>query len=277
MSTGEGDRNRSARHELLEMVPNKGSAAALVRAYFDLFPCNLRGSAPSRRSVGTCGTDSNMIGLLDVVVSAGEALRSGTAVGEVVSPSWPRDCAADASGVSAATAAGIAAPGAAAGAAVADLNAYVADDPVAGCDLGYGRGTWLGVSRGGLAHGLHLQPWLGRRPHGQRLARGLRYSSSFGLTESSPPEHSLPPGISHRNHLSLRTNEPHREIEELGRSVLYVLFHGRVLSLDVSLVLSKPRAHERSIQRQAHLLLSRATRTLFSLCRRLLLVVRQQF
>ena len=229
MSMGEEGRSRTARYELLKMVPNTGSAAALVRAYFEL-PCTLRGSAPPRRSVGTCAAGAKTTDPPNVVVSAGEALRSGTAVGEVVSPTWPKDRAADdAADVSAAVAADIAATGAAAGVADADLKASVADDYVAGCDLDHRRGAWLSVCCDGLAHGLHLHPRFGRRSHEQRLARGLRHSSSLGPTESSPPEHSLPPGISHRNHLPLRRNESRRESGELGRSVLYVLFRGRVL------------------------------------------------
>ena len=212
------------------MVPNTDISAALVRACFEL-PCTLRRSAPPCRSVGTRAAGVNTTDLLpDVAVSAGEALRSGTAVGEVVSPSWPRDHAVDAADVSAAVAADVAAAAAAIGAAVVDatvaavaaLDASVAEDLIAGYDLDHRRGAWLSVCRGGLAHGLHLQPRSGRRPHGQRLARGLRHSSSLGPTESSPPEQSLPPGLTDRNHFSLRTNEPHREIVELGRLVLYV-------------------------------------------------------
>ena len=90
MSTGEGGRSRTARHELLKMVPNVDGAAALVRACFE-WPCTLRGNAVPCRSVDTCAAGANATDLLpDVVVSAGEVLRSGTAVGEVVSPSWPR-------------------------------------------------------------------------------------------------------------------------------------------------------------------------------------------
>ena len=253
------------------MVPNTDSAAALVRACFEL-PCTLRGSAHPRRSVGTCAAGANTTDLPGVVVSAGEALHSGTAVGKVVSPSWPRYCAADAADVSAAVPAAIAAAGAAAvGAAVVDrFVAYVA-----GCGLDHRRGAWLSVCGGGLAHGLHFQSRFGRRPHGKWLARGLRHSSSLGSTGSSPPEQSLPPGLSHQIPLSLRTNEPLREIGELGRPLLYVSFRGPVLSFDVSLASSKSRAHEQNIQRQAHLLLYRATRTLFSLYHRLLLVFRQ--
>ena len=51
MFMGEGGRNRTVRNELLEMVLNKDSAAPLVRACFEL-PSTLRGSAPSRHSVG---------------------------------------------------------------------------------------------------------------------------------------------------------------------------------------------------------------------------------
>ena len=285
MSMGKGGRSRTARHELLKMVPNTDSAATLVRACFGL-PCTLRGSAPPRRRVGTCVAGVNTTDLLpDVVVSAGEALRSGTTVGEVVLPSWPRERTADAADVSAAEAADFAAAAAAIGAADVDgavsavtaLDASVVDDPTAGCDLDHRRSAWWSICRGGLAHGSHLQPRFCCRPHGQRLARGLRHPSSLGLTESSPPEQFKPPGLSSRNHFSLHINELHREIEELGRSVLYVLFRRRVLSLDVSLVLSRSRAHEQNIQRQTHLLLSQAIRTLFLPCDTLLLVSQQQF
>ena len=87
MSTREEGRSRTARHELLKMVPNTDGAAALMRACFEL-PCTLRGNAPPRRSVDTCAAGANATDiLLDVAVSASEALRSGTAVGEAVSPS----------------------------------------------------------------------------------------------------------------------------------------------------------------------------------------------
>ena len=258
------------------MVPNTDSAAELVRACFEM-PCTLRGSALPHCSVGTCAAGAHTTGLLpDVVVSAGEVLRFSTAVGEVVSPSWSKDRMADAADVSAVVSVDIAAAAAAIGmavvdgavAAVAAQGASIAGDPVP---------AWLSVCRSDLSHGLNLQPRFGRRPHGQRLARGLRRTSSLGPTGSSPPEQSCLPGLSHQIHLSLHTNEPHRESEELGRPVLHVLSRGRVLSRDVSSVSPKSRAHERNIQRQAHLLLSRATRTFFSLCRRLLLVFRQQY
>ena len=167
-------------------MPNTDSAAGLVRACFEL-PCNLRVSAPPRRSVGTCAAGANTDLLPDVVVSAGEALRSGTAVGEVASPSWPRDRTADAGGVSAAVDPDIAAAAAAAiGAAVVDgavgavaaLDTSAVDEPVAGCDIDHRRGAWLSVCRGGLAHMLHLQSRFGRRLGGQRLAQRLTHSSS---------------------------------------------------------------------------------------------------
>ena len=277
MPMGEGGRSRTARHELLEIVPNTDSAAPLVRACFEL-PCTPRRSAPPRCSVGTCAADANTTDLLsDVVISAGEALHSDVVVVEVVSPSWTRDHATDAAGIATATAAiGAAVVDGAVG-AVGALDASVVDDPAAGCDLDHRRGAWLSFCRGGLAHGLYLQLWSCRRPHGQRLARGLRHSASLDPTESSPPEQFEPPGLSSRNHFSLRINEPHREIGELGRSVFYVLFRRRVLSLDVSLVSSRSRAHEQNIQRQAHLLLSRAIKTIFLPFHTLLLVSQQQF
>ena len=95
MSTEEEGRRRTARHELLKMVPNTDDAVALVRACFEL-PCTLRGNDPPRRSVDTCAAGANATNLPDAVVSAGEALRSGTAVGDIVSPRWPRDRTADA-------------------------------------------------------------------------------------------------------------------------------------------------------------------------------------
>ena len=61
-----------------------------------------------------------------------------------------------------------------AGGAFAALDASVVDDPAAGCYLDHRRGTWWSVCRGGPTHGLHFQSWVCRRPHGQRLARGLR-------------------------------------------------------------------------------------------------------
>ena len=78
------------------MVTNTDDAAALVRACFEL-PCTLRGNSPPRRTANTCAAGANATDLLpDIVVSAGEALRSGIAVGKVVSPSWPRGCTAGA-------------------------------------------------------------------------------------------------------------------------------------------------------------------------------------
>ena len=118
------------RHELLEMAPNMDNAAGLARACFEL-PCTLRGNAPPRRSVGMCAAGACTTDLLpDLVVSAGEALHSDTPVGEVVSPNWPRDHAADAADVSAAAAADIATATAAIGAAVFDgaLGAVAALD-----------------------------------------------------------------------------------------------------------------------------------------------------
>ena len=119
MFMGEGGRSRSARHELLKMVPSVDSAAALVRACLEL-PCTLRGNAPPRRSVDTCATGANTTDPPpDVVVSAGEALCSGTAVGEMVSPSWPRVRTAGAADVPAVVAVDIA--------ATADVGATVVD------------------------------------------------------------------------------------------------------------------------------------------------------
>ena len=160
MSTGEEARSRTARHELLKMVPNTDDAVVLVRACFELL-CTLRGNSPPRRTVDTCTGGINATDLLpDVVLSADETLRSGTAVKEVVSPSWPRGCTADAADAPPVVTADIAAAAAAAmeTAAVAAQGASVAGDPVAGCDLDHRRGAWLRVCRGGLAHGRHIQP-----------------------------------------------------------------------------------------------------------------------
>ena len=233
---GEGSRSRTARLELLEMVPNTDSATPLVRECFEL-PDALRGSAPRRCSVDTCETDANTTDLLpDVVVSAGEALRSGTAAEEAVSPSWPRDLAADATDVSAAEASDIAAVVAAMGAAVvggavravAALDASVVGGPADGCDLDHRCGACWSVCRGGLAHGLDLQPRFFHRPHEQRLARGLRHSSSLGPTESSPPYQFQPSDLSSQNHFPLLINESRRGIGELNRSVDILRFISRV-------------------------------------------------
>ena len=124
-------------------------------------------------------------------------------------------------------------------AAVAAQGASVGDDPVGGCDPDHRRGAWLSVCRGGHAHGRYIQPRFGHRPHGQRLARGLRHSCCFDPTEIFPPEQSQIPSLSDQIHLSLHTNKPHRENGESGRPVLYALFRGRVLLLGVSLVSSK--------------------------------------
>ena len=86
MFTGEEGKCRTARHELLKIMPHTDDAVALVRAQL---LCTLQGNAPPRRTADTCAAAS-ATGLLPYVVSAGGALRSRTAVGEVVSPSWPR-------------------------------------------------------------------------------------------------------------------------------------------------------------------------------------------
>ena len=118
VSMREGSRSRTARHELLKMVPNVDSAAALVRACLKL-PCTLRGNTSPRQSVDTCAAGASTTDLLpDVVVSAGEALRSGNGVGKVVSPSWPRDRTAGAADIPVVVTADIATAAAAIGAAV---------------------------------------------------------------------------------------------------------------------------------------------------------------
>ena len=127
---------------------------------------------------------------------------------------------------------GVAAMGAA---GVASQGEYVADDPVACCDLDHRRGACLSVCLAGLAHGLLLQPRFGRCPHGQRLARGLRRSSSLGPTGSSPPEQAHFPGLLNQVfHLSLHTDEPHPGNGKSNCPVLYVSFRGRVSLLGVS-------------------------------------------
>ena len=87
MSMGEGGRCRTARHELLKMMPHMDDAVALVRVQS---LCTLLGNAPPRRIADTCAAASATDILPDEVISAVEALRSGTAVGEGVSPNWPR-------------------------------------------------------------------------------------------------------------------------------------------------------------------------------------------
>ena len=89
MSRGEGGRCRTARLKLLKMMmPRTDDAVARVRAQL---PCSLRGNAPPHRTTDTEPAASAAGRLPDDVVSAGGALRYGTAVGEVASPSWSRD------------------------------------------------------------------------------------------------------------------------------------------------------------------------------------------
>ena len=69
----------------VRIVPNTDSAAPLVRTCYEL-PCTPERSAPPLCKVGTCTANTNMTDLLhNVVVSAGEALHSAPAVGDVVS------------------------------------------------------------------------------------------------------------------------------------------------------------------------------------------------
>ena len=58
-------------------------------------PCSLRGNAPPHRTADTGPAASAADRLSDDVVSAGEALHYGTAVGEVASPNWSRGRTAD--------------------------------------------------------------------------------------------------------------------------------------------------------------------------------------
>ena len=85
--TWEEGRCRTARYELLKMMLHTDDAVALVWAQL---LCTLWGNAPPHCIADTCAAARATDLLPDIVVSAGWALRSGTAVGEVVSPSWPR-------------------------------------------------------------------------------------------------------------------------------------------------------------------------------------------
>ena len=88
MSRGEGGRCRTARYELLKtMMPRREDDVARVRAQL---PCSLRGNAPPHRTDDTGPAASAADRLPDDVASAHEALRYGTAVGKVASPSWSR-------------------------------------------------------------------------------------------------------------------------------------------------------------------------------------------
>ena len=116
--------------------------------------------------------------------------------------------AADIAAAAAMRATVVAAVAAIGAAGVAARGASAADDPVAGYDLDHRCGACLSVSLAGLAHGLHLQPRFGRCPHEQRLARGLRHSSSLGPTENSPPEQAHFSGLLDQvYHLSLETDD----------------------------------------------------------------------
>ena len=88
MSRREGGRCRTARRKLLKtMMPRTDDAMARVRAPL---PCSLRGNAPPHRTTDTEPAAGATDRLLDDVVSADGALRHGTAIGEVASPSWSR-------------------------------------------------------------------------------------------------------------------------------------------------------------------------------------------
>ena len=88
MSRGEGGRCRTARRKLLKtMMPRTDDAVARVQAQL---PCSLRGNAPPHRTTDVEPATGAADRLPDDVVSAGGALRYGTAVGEVASPSWSR-------------------------------------------------------------------------------------------------------------------------------------------------------------------------------------------
>ena len=88
MSRGEGGRCRTARRKLLRtMMPRTEDAVVRMRAQL---LCSPQGNTPPHRTTDTEPAASAADRLLDDVVSAGEALRSGTAVGEVASPSWSR-------------------------------------------------------------------------------------------------------------------------------------------------------------------------------------------
>ena len=88
MSRGEGDRCRTARRKLLRtMMPRTNYDVARMRAQL---LCSPRGNSPPHRTTDTEHAASAADRLPDDVVSADEALRYGTAVGGVASPSWSR-------------------------------------------------------------------------------------------------------------------------------------------------------------------------------------------
>ena len=85
---GEGDRCRTARRKLLKaMMPRTDDAVARMRAQL---PCSPRENPPSNRTTDTEPAASAADRLPDDVVFAGEAIRYGTAFGEVASTSWSR-------------------------------------------------------------------------------------------------------------------------------------------------------------------------------------------
>ena len=142
----------------------------------------------------------------------------------MVSPSWPRvrEASAD-TAVPAAVAVDVASAarrvtvvvtfaamgvaGAAAAREVRTADAPVAD--VVGYD--YCRGACPSACLAGLVHGLHLQPWFSRCLYGKRPARGLRRSSAFDLTETSPPEQAQLSGLTIQNLHALHTEESRLE------------------------------------------------------------------
>ena len=88
VSRGEGGRCRTARRKTLRtMMPRTDDAVARMRAQL---LCSPQGNVPPHRTTDTKPAASAADRLPDDVVSAGEALCYGTAVGEVASPSWSR-------------------------------------------------------------------------------------------------------------------------------------------------------------------------------------------
>ena len=79
---------RTVRRKLLRtMMPHTDGAVARMPAQL---LCSSLGNPTPHRTTDTEPATSAADRLPDDVVSAGEALRYGTAVGEVASPSWSR-------------------------------------------------------------------------------------------------------------------------------------------------------------------------------------------
>ena len=121
-------------------------------------------------------------------------------VGRLLMPLSPAAVAVDVAAAAAATrranvVAAVTAMGVAGAAPAREVR--VEDAPVADVVVyGHCRGACPSACLAGLVHGLHLQPRIGRCPHRQRPAHGLRGSSALDLTETSPPEQAQLPGLS---------------------------------------------------------------------------------